>query len=207
MNSTKLGQRDLVIVDAVAREAGELVARLASEIARDVDRRVKALEERIAAIVLTPGPSGASGPAGETGKEGPPGPAGPQGPSGASGQAGPPGEKGATGEPGLPGRDGSDGKAWVPCGTWNGETKYHALDVVVWKGSGWVARIDDPGEIPGPGWQMFAQKGSSGPQGEKGTSGQPGPRGKDGIGLEELVKTDDGRTVWVLTDGRQVEAA
>jgi hypothetical protein len=191
---SKFAGRDLIIVDAVAREAGELVARLASEMAREADRRIKGIEERIAAIVLTPGPQG---PAGETGKEGPPGPAGVQG------IQGPPGEKGAAGEPGIPGRDGSDGKAWVPAGTWSGETKYQALDVVVWKGSGWVAKIDDPGEIPGPGWQMIAQKGSSGPQGERGL---PGPKGKDGVGLEELVKGDDGRLIWVLTDGRQVEA-
>jgi Collagen triple helix repeat (20 copies) len=199
MNSTtKLAQRDLVIVDAVAREAGELVARLAGELARDVDRRIKALEERIAAIVLTPGPPGPPGPIGETGKEGPPGPAG------LHGIQGPPGEKGAAGEPGIAGRDGSEGKAWAPAGTWSGENKYHALDVVIFKGSGWVAKVDDPGEIPGSGWQMFAQKGTSGPPGDP---GWPGPPGKDGIGVEELVKTDDGRIVLVLTDGRQVEAA
>jgi hypothetical protein len=72
----------------------------------------------------------------------------------------------------------------------------------MWKGSGWVAKCDDPGEIPGPGWQMFAQKGTSGPPGDPGWTGPPG---KDGVGLEELIKGDDGRLIWVLTDGRQVE--
>jgi hypothetical protein len=165
MNKLALAQRDLLIVDAVAQEAGALIGRAASEMAREMDQRFKALEERIAALPLKEGPPGKDG---ETGKEGPPGP------------------------------------GWVPKGTWMAGQAYAALDVVVWKGSGWVAMVDNPGEIPGPGWQMFAQKGSGGPQGER---GQQGPAGKDGIGIEALVKTDDGRTVLVLTDGRQVEAA
>jgi hypothetical protein len=152
--------------------------------------------EQLTRVPGPPGPQGQPGPPGETGKEGPPGPAGVQG------IQGPPGEKGAAGEQGERGNDGSDGKAWVPCGTWSGETKYHALDVVVWKGSGWVARIDDPGDLPGPGWQMIAQKGTSGPPGDP---GWPGPPGKDGVGLDELVKSDDGRMIWILTDGRHCE--
>jgi hypothetical protein len=161
----KLAQRDLVIVDAVAKEAGELIGRAAREMAREMDQRFKALEERIAGLQLKEGPPGKDG---QTGKEGPPGP------------------------------------GWMPKGTWAPGEAYAALDVVIWKGSSWLAKIDAPGEIPGPGWQMISQKGSSGPQGEKGL---PGPPGKDGIGVEALVKTDDGRTVLVLTDGRQVEAA
>jgi hypothetical protein len=66
----KLAQRDLVIVDAVAKEAGELIGRAAREMAREMDQRFKAFEERLATLPLKEGPPGKDG---EPGKEGPPG--------------------------------------------------------------------------------------------------------------------------------------
>lgn len=68
--TSNLAQRDLLIVDAVAREAGELIGRTAREMARETDQRFKAIEERIAAIRLIAGPPGKDG---ETGQAGPPG--------------------------------------------------------------------------------------------------------------------------------------
>jgi hypothetical protein len=189
-------QRDLILVEAASKAAGQLVGRFA----REMDARFKALEDRLATLALTPGPQGLKGDPGETGKEGPSGPAGDPGVDGAPGLAG------AAGEAGLPGKDGSDGKSWVPCGTFDPETRYHALDVVQHDGGAWLARHDDPGSIGDAGWQMICSRGRVGKQGDAGVRGGPGPQGPEGAGIQDIVKSDDGRgLVFLLSDGRHWE--
>jgi hypothetical protein len=61
-------------------------------------------------------------------------------------------------------------------GTYSPAEKYRALDVVVRDNTWFVARRDDPGECPGPGWQA----GPVGKRGEKGVPGERGPRGEQG---------------------------
>jgi hypothetical protein len=66
----KLAQRDLVIVDVVAKEAGELIGRVALELERKLAGELKSLSDLIAALPLKEGPPGKDG---EPGKTGPPG--------------------------------------------------------------------------------------------------------------------------------------
>lgn len=187
-------QRDLLLVEAAAKAAGELVGRFA----REMDGRFKALEERLATLSLTPGPPGLKGEPGQTGKEGPPGAAG------SPGLVGPSGEKGATGEKGEPGKPGSDGRAWVPCGTFDQAAVYHALDVVQHDGGAWLAKHDEPGPIGGAGWQLICSRGRAGKPGEPGAKGEPGGEGPEGVGITDIVKSDGG-TVFVLTNGKHYE--
>jgi hypothetical protein len=80
-------------------------------------------------------------------------------------------------------------------GTYNKGERYKKLDVVALDGRSWIARQDNPGDCPGPGWQLLAspgergERGPTGPQGErglqgecgeKGESGEPGPKGEQG---------------------------
>jgi hypothetical protein len=57
---------------------------------------------------------------------------------------------------------------------------YKYLDVVALNGDSFIARKDDPGDCPGPGWQLLV-KGQPGPRGEKGDKGEAGPRGEPGV--------------------------
>jgi hypothetical protein len=76
---------------------------------------------------------------------------------------------------------------------------YKALDVVTLDHSWFVARVDNPGPIPGPNWQ-------SGPVGKKGEKGVPGPRGEKGEPGKTVphwvgVKLDGFTLKTVLSDG------
>ena len=53
-------------------------------------------------------------------------------------------------------------------GTHATETVYRQHDVVASSGGSWVARLDDPGELPGAGWMLLAQKGPRGSRGKDG---------------------------------------
>lgn len=222
-------QRDLRIVGAASLAAGEIVGRFA----REIDARFRALEDRLGALSLVPGPvgppglpgerggSGEPGPRGEKGDQGPPGvnglngrdgergTEGRQGPIGPEGPMGSPGAEGRPGAPGEPGKPGSDGRAWMPCGTFDPEAVYHAFDVVQHDGGAWLAKHDEPGPIAGPGWQMIVSRGRAGKPGEagaQGPSGPPGAAGRDGVGIEDIVKSDDGlRLVFVLSNGKSCE--
>jgi hypothetical protein len=43
------------------------------------------------------------------------------------------------------------------------ETSYKELDVCTKDGGSFIARYDNPGPLPGPGWQVLAQRGKSAP--------------------------------------------
>ena len=60
-------------------------------------------------------------------------------------------------------------------GTFDSQAKYSANDIVACNGASFVARRDNPGVCPGPGWQLIAaqgKRGVAGPQGERGASGR-----------------------------------
>ena len=79
---------------AIAQQSGGLPA---------LEKRVAALEVRLANLVLQPGPAGPAGPAGATGPAGPAGAKGDTGAAGATGPAGPAGPAGAKGPAGPAG--------------------------------------------------------------------------------------------------------
>jgi hypothetical protein len=135
------------------------------------------------------------------------------GPPGSQGECGPAGEKGedgAKGESGAAGQDGKDGKdaAQVTIrGTYNADTEYRYLDVVMTGGSSFVALTDKPGECPGAGWQLLASAGRSGKPGAKGDRGESGARGEVGQAAPTIVqwKTDRARyrAIAVMSDGSE----
>lgn len=77
----------------------------------------------------------------------------------------------------APGRDGADGRSFDVRGTWTADAEYRELDVVMFGGSSFVAKRDDPGPCPGEGWQLLASHGSRGKPGERGAQGLRGPAG------------------------------
>lgn len=94
-------------------------------------------------------------------------------------------------------------------GTWNDGDEYAALDVVALDGGAYIARDNDPGVCPGPGWQMIAMRGKSGRPGEKGSPGARGPAGERGAPGPALLEASvDGQGVLSLVreDGHVVTA-
>jgi hypothetical protein len=77
---------------------------------------------------------------------------------------------------------GPPGREWEHKGTYNPDGWYTRSDVVVLRGTSYVAIDDSPGECPGPGWRMVAQaqKGATGKPGKQGKAGDPGPPGPVG---------------------------
>jgi len=59
-------------------------------------------------------------------------------------------------------------------GTFDPKAKYNLGDVVAHDGASFIARRNDPGPLPGGGWQLFARQGS------RGIAGSAGPRGPMG---------------------------
>jgi hypothetical protein len=59
-------------------------------------------------------------------------------------------------------------------GTHDARSTYNYLDVVAYNGASWVATRDNPGDVPGPGWQLLASQGSRGVRGERGPAGPAG---------------------------------
>ena len=106
------------------------------------------------------------------------------GAAGEPGSPGPAGPAGKDGEPGPPGMAGKDGAQVAIRGTYNAETEYRCLDVVMTGGSSFVALTDTPGECPGAGWQLLASAGRSGKPGSKGERGDPGIKGERGMSGE-----------------------
>jgi hypothetical protein len=60
-------------------------------------------------------------------------------------------------------------------GTFDATATYASFDIVAANGASFIARRDNPGACPGPGWQMVAA------QGKRGVAGEKGERGKDAI--------------------------
>lgn len=103
-------------------------------------------------------------------------------------------------------RAGVDGRTPQIRGTFEPGTLYSALDVVACNGGSFVAKHDDPGVCPGPGWQLLAGQGK---RGEKGLPGDRGLPGKDGETLHLAgweIDADNFRAVPVFADGTKGEA-
>jgi hypothetical protein len=87
------------------------------------------------------------------------------------------------------GGDGKDAREMRVRGTYseieniNDPGPYRALDVVALDGGSFIARKDDPGPCPGPGWQMIAARGPRGGSGPQGERGAQGPKGRDAASI------------------------
>lgn len=100
---------------------------------------------------------------------------------------------------GPPGADGQDAYPGMAKGLYDPNEQYRANDCVSFNGCEWRAKVDAPGDLPGPDWMMSAQKGKRGDRGEK---GQPGRDGLTPIAQylrgSELVTT--------MSDGVEIKA-
>ncbi len=157
------------------------------------------------------GPSGTKGLDGEIGARGPEGLPGRDGRDGHTGEKGADGQHGKNGIDGAPGRDGTlehlkivrvDDRTFRFCqkdgtpveggeqhfplmlfrGTFEDAKAYEPGDVVVSRGSSWVALEPTqrrPGDGIGKAWALVAQRGRDGTKGDSGAPGHQGPPGKD----------------------------
>jgi hypothetical protein len=175
-------ERDLLL----AKKMAELDRREAVHELR-LQQLEQNVRERLAS--LRDGEKGERGEKGEKGDsiQGEKGEPGERGEAGAKGDSikGDPGEKGETGAAGLDGigRDGANGKDGDPGepgrsftirDTYDPAERYEHLDVVTLNATWFVARSDDPGPCPGPGWKA----GPTARRGEKGERGERGQRGE-----------------------------
>jgi hypothetical protein len=119
---------------------------------------------------------------GDTGATGATGATGPKGDTGATGPAG---ANGAPGSPGATGTTGATGQGYTWQGAYVAETAYFDYDVVSFNGSSYVVRpnygpiVSSPAEDP-TSWELFAQKGDTGPAGATGSAGSAGATGPSG---------------------------
>jgi hypothetical protein len=72
-------------------------------------------------------------------------------------------------------------------GTYKPGEQYHKLDICMTGGSSFIARKDDPGECPGPDWQLLASRGKTGDKGQPGPRGPQGERGEKGDPAPEVL--------------------
>lgn len=100
---------------------------------------------------------------------------------------------------------GQDGRTPLIRGTYSEGKPYGRLDIVACNGGSFVALKDDPGQCPGPDWQLIAgpgKRGDKGLPGEKGPKGDPGPSGEDGNSIVGwVVEAEQYLAVPVMADG------
>jgi hypothetical protein len=103
---------------------------------------------------------------------------------------------------------GLDGQSPRVRGTYEPGERYIRLDVVALNGSAFIARLDDPGDCPGDGWQLIASAGRAGKPGPKGERGEPGPRGERGLAGLTVLRGEIDRASYtmklIMSDGSQV---
>jgi hypothetical protein len=81
-------------------------------------------------------------------------------------------------------------------GTHNPRDEYRIGDLVAKDGASFIARKDNPGECPGPGWQLTAR------QGGRGVAGPKGPPGKDAPVIQKwLVNRGDFTVTPIYSNG------
>jgi hypothetical protein len=93
----------------------------------------------------------------------------------------------APGTDGKDGRDGEDGRSLTIRDTFVPNQQYKALDVVTLDSKWFVAKQDDPGMCPGPGWKAGPGIGRTGKPGERGAQG---PKGDIGVTAPTIVEWD-----------------
>ncbi len=102
-----------------------------------------------------------------------------------------------------PGRDGVDGRSFSIRGTYAEGIEYQALDIVALNGGSFIAKTENPGQCPGPGWQLLASQGKTGKPGERGAPGR-GDRGDAGPPVVAATVDDMGMLTLVNADGSSV---
>lgn len=199
-------------VDSVARAIAEVkreaeraeALRAAEHRAFMAEQREVLLGMRIAVEAkLAQVKDGKDGERGEKGDPGEKGDRGDQGIAGSDGSNGADGRDGADADmealerkleelvAAIPvpkdGKDGADAYPGEARGLFDPAAEYLARDVVALNGSAFMAKIDNPGDCPGEGWMLLAQRGKRGEKGDRGERGITGINGKDGAQPVGLV--------------------
>ena len=87
-------------------------------------------------------------------------------------------------------------------GTYDAEACYQHLEIVAQGGSSFIARNDEPGACPGPGWQLIASAGRPGRTGPIGRTGARGEKGDPGaVILDWDIDRASYHAVPILSDG------
>jgi hypothetical protein len=102
------------------------------------------------------------------------------------------------------GADGQDARQIEHKGTYDAEGAYQALNVVALNGASFMAKHDEPGPCPGPGWQLIAAQGKRGAPGERGAPGPRGERGPPGAAVVAVAVDGEGLLTLVNGDGSEV---
>jgi len=132
------------------------------------------------------GDTGPMGPQGTAGTDGSTGPMGPQGTAGTDGSTGPMGPQGTAGTDGSTGPTGPQGIAGAGVdwkGSWNSGATYIINDGVSYNGSSYISNQDaNTNHLPTDTgwWDLWVERGPTGPQGTAGTDGSTGPMGPQG---------------------------
>jgi hypothetical protein len=99
-------------------------------------------------------------------------------------------------------KDGRDAYAGQARGLFDPSAQYRAMDVVSFNGCEWRAKSDSPGELPGEGWMLSAQRGKPGKPGDPGKPGLQGKQGAsviagrlDAENMQMILARDDGEAV------------
>ena len=85
------------------------------------------------------------------------------------------------------GHDGCDGRTPNVCGLYDAFKTYAALDIVTRDGNAFIACKDDPGDCPGPYWEVLSLRGKPGDKGPPGARGKTGARGERGEATPMVV--------------------
>jgi hypothetical protein len=100
------------------------------------------------------------------------------------------------------GTDGTDGRGFKIRGTYSADKKFEWNDIVACNGGSFVALKDDPGDCPGPDWQLIAGPGKRGDKGQPGDKGLPGKEGVAGTVIAGwIVNAKSYSAVPVMSDG------
>lgn len=98
-------------------------------------------------------------------------------------------------------RAGADGVSPTVRGTYREGEQYRALDIVAFNKGSFIAKRDNPGPMPGDGWQLLTAHGA---RGEKGVQGPRGERGPGGPGISRWSIDRRGYLATpVLSDGSE----
>jgi len=101
---------------------------------------------------------------------------------------------------------GSDGRTPVMRGTYDPADEYCYLDIVARDGGSSVALRDNPGECPGPDWQLVTAPGKRGQKGETGDRGIQGVQGKSAAAPVAMTVDGDGLLTLAMDSGKEITA-
>ncbi|KRA42099.1 hypothetical protein [Devosia sp. Root635] len=92
------------------------------------------------------------------------------------------------------------------CGTFDPGKTYRRLNIVALNGGAFIAKVNDPGDCPGDGWQVIAMRGKPGQPGQS-VKGDPGKsiKGEPGPAVASITADDQGLLTLVNGDGSTVE--